>query len=66
MMAMHFMLESRVEMHDDLPLLSCSDVKLMLARKLLNKLYTSQGVWEAIETRHRLRKQDLSRRKHHN
>jgi len=66
MMAMHFMLESRIEMHDDLPLLSCSDVKLVLARTLLNKLHTSQGVWEAIENRHRLRQQDLSRRRHHN
>ncbi len=65
MMALHFTLESRIEMQQDLPLLSCSDVKLVLARTLLNKLDTPQGVWEAIENRHRLRKQDLSRRKHH-
>jgi hypothetical protein len=55
MMAMHFMLQTRIEMHDELPLLSCSDVKLVLARTLLNKLHTSQGVWEDIENRHRLR-----------
>lgn len=32
MMALRFILESRVEMHDDLPLLSCSDVRLVIAR----------------------------------
>ncbi len=66
MMALHFILQSRIEMRDELPLLSCSDVKLVLARTLLNKLNTPQGVWDAIENRHRLRKQDLSRRKHQN
>lgn len=65
MMALHFILQSRIEMQDELPLLSCSDVKLVLARTLLNKLDTPQGVWDAIENRHRLRKQDLSRRRHH-
>ena len=66
MMAMRFVLPTRIEMQGDMPLLSCPDVKLMLARTLLNKLHTSQGVWEAIGNRHRLRKQDLSRRRHHN
>lgn len=66
MMALHFILDSRIEVHDQLPLLSCSDVKLVIARTLINKLDTPKGVWRAIENRHRLRKQDLTRRKHQN
>ena len=58
MMALHFMLESRIEMAEDLPLLSCSDIKLMLAKSLLNKLNQSDTLWHAIEQRHRLRSQN--------
>ncbi|MBC7572137.1 MAG: IS701 family transposase [Spirosoma sp.] len=55
LMALHFMLETRLESQDDIPLLSCSDIKLMLARTLLNKLHQSEGIWQAIEQRHRQR-----------
>lgn len=55
LMALHFMLDTRVEQAEDLPLLCCSDIKLMLARRLLNKLNDSEGVWRAIGQRHRQR-----------
>jgi SRSO17 transposase len=55
LMALHFMLDTRIEQAADLPLLSCSDIKLMLAKRLLNKLNDSEGVWRAIEQRHRQR-----------
>lgn len=55
LMALHFMLDTRIEEGDDLPFLSCSDIKLMLAKSLLNKLHQSDGLWQAIEQRHRLR-----------
>lgn len=55
LLALHFMLETRLEAQDDAPLLSCSDVKLMLAKTLLNKLHQSEGLWQAIEQRHRQR-----------
>lgn len=55
MMALHFMLHTRIEEADDLPLLSCSDIKLMLAKSLLNKLNQADTLWQAIEQRHRLR-----------
>lgn len=55
LMALHFMLETRLEAGADLPLLSCSDIKLMLAKTLLNKLSQSEGLWRAIEQRHRQR-----------
>ena len=55
LMALHFMLETRLESSEDVPLLSCSDVKLMLAKTLLNKLHQADGLWQAIEQRHRQR-----------
>jgi SRSO17 transposase len=58
MMALHFMLHTRIEEADDLPLLSCSDIKLMLAKSLLNKLHQADTLWQAIEQRHRLRSQN--------
>lgn len=48
-------LETRLEVQEDLPLLSCSDIKLMLAKTLLNKLHQSESLWQAIEQRHRIR-----------
>ncbi len=45
MMAM-LMLQTRIEMQDDLPLLSCPDVKLVLARTLLNELPHPAGRME--------------------
>jgi SRSO17 transposase len=38
MMALHFILHTRIEQKDEIPMLSCPDVKLMLAKKLQNKL----------------------------
>lgn len=38
MMALHFILHSRIEQKEESPLLSCPDVKLLLAKKLQNKL----------------------------
>lgn len=64
MMALHYMLQARVEMQEDWPLLSCPDVRLVIARSLINKLDTAQGVWQAIENRHRKRAADLLRRRY--
>ena len=49
------MLETRLETSEDVALLSCSEIKLMLAKSLLNKLHQSDGLWQAIEQRHRHR-----------
>lgn len=62
MMALHYILQARIEMQEDWPLLSCPDVRLVIARSLVNRLDTSQGVWQAIENRHRKRTADLLRR----
>lgn len=55
LMALHFMLESKVNNQEDIPLMSCADIKLMLAKTLANKLNSELGIWMAIEKRHQLR-----------
>jgi SRSO17 transposase len=64
MMALHFMLHAQIEHQQDIPLLSCPDIKLMLAKTLTNKLNEPLGIWLAIEQRHRLRFQDSNRYRH--
>jgi SRSO17 transposase len=59
MMALHFILQTRIEQKEDLPLLSCPDVKIMLAKTLSNKLNTQHGIALAIEKRHRQRQADI-------
>lgn len=61
LMALHFMLQTRVEQEEELPLLSCSDIKLMLAKILSNKLRESGGISAAIGRRHELRRRDIAR-----
>lgn len=62
MMALHFILETQIQEKEALPLLSCADVKLMLARILKNKLDEPEGVSKAIELRHKQRQWDITRR----
>lgn len=62
MMALHFILQTQIEERESLPLLSCGDVKLMLARMLRNKLDEPEGVSQAIEVRHKQRQSDTNRR----
>jgi SRSO17 transposase len=64
MMALHFMLQTQVEQQEDLPLLSCSDIKLLLAKTLANKLHDPLGLWSAIEQRHLLPQQDINLYQH--
>ena len=49
------MLKTRLEISEDVALLSCSEIKLMLTKSLLNKLHQSDGLSQAIEQRHRQR-----------
>ena len=64
MMALHFMLHAQIEHQQDIPLLSCPDIKLMLAKTLANKLNEPVGIWSAIEQRHRLRFLDSNLYRH--
>jgi SRSO17 transposase len=64
MMALHFILETQVENAENLPLMSCGDVKLMLGNILKNKLDEPEILMETIYQRHRVRQKDILRCKH--
>lgn len=62
-MALHYMLEEKVLNENEIPLLSCPDIKLFLALTLPQKAKTPQQVWSLIQKRHELRQRDLDRYK---
>ena len=55
--ALHYIVHTQIEQIDVLPLLSCPDVKLILA----NKLNSKNGIAQAIRLRHRKRQADIDR-----
>ncbi len=59
MMALHFILETQLENAENLPLMSCGDVKLMLGNILKNKLDEPEILMETIHQRHRVRQKDI-------
>ncbi len=63
MMALHFILETQLENAENLPLMSCGDVKLMLGNILKNKLDEPEILMETIHQRHRVRQKDIVRRR---
>lgn len=65
MMALHFILQTRIDEKEELPLLSCPDVKVMLAKSLSNKLNSKLGITLAIQQRHLLRQADIDRYKNY-
>jgi len=64
MMALHFILETQVENAENLPLMSCGDVKLMLGNILKNKLDEPEILMQTIHQRHKIRRDDILRRRH--
>ena len=65
MMALHYILQTRIEQKEDLPLLSCPDVKIILAKTLSNKLNTLRGIKIAVKKRHQQRQADINRYKNY-
>ena len=63
MMALHFILETQIENAENLPLMSCGDVKLMLGNILKNKLDEPEILMQTIHQRHKVRRDDILRRK---
>ncbi|MGB1206741.1 MAG: hypothetical protein ACPG5B_13905 [Chitinophagales bacterium] len=61
LMALHFLLEIKIENKEQMPLISIPDIKLIFAVKLSNKLYAQNGLLQAINNRHKRRKRDLDR-----
>lgn len=61
LMALHFMLQIQIENKEEMPLLSIPDIKLVFAKKLLNKLNSDDGLLHALRVRHQQRKADIDR-----
>lgn len=61
LMALHFLVQIQKEDKDQTPLLSLPDIKLIFAKKLLNKLNSDDGLALAIKMRHKKRKKDIER-----
>jgi SRSO17 transposase len=60
-MALHYMLEEKVLNENEIPLLSCPDIKFFLAQTLPKKATSEQQVWRLIQKRHEQRQNDLNR-----
>ena len=61
LMALHFLLEIKIENKEQIPLISIPDIKLIFAVRLSNKLHTQKGLLQTINNRHKRRKRDLDR-----
>lgn len=59
LMALHFILQIQKECQGEMPLLSVPDIKLVFAKKLLNKLNSDDGLLQALHLRHKQRKADI-------
>jgi len=59
MMTLLFMLKARISNTDKLPLLSCRDVKIMLAHFLPDRAVTLKEVVRQMETRHKKRQASI-------
>jgi SRSO17 transposase len=62
LMARHFILQIQKDNQNEMPFLSVPDIKLVFAKKLLNKLNSDDGLIQALTLRHRKRKDDIDRR----
>ena len=62
-MALHYILEQKINWENEIPLLSAPDIKLFLALTLERKADDPEKVWELIQIRHQQRQADLERYK---
>jgi SRSO17 transposase len=61
MLALLFMLQQKLSHHEESPLLSCSDIRFILAHTLPQKVVSKADVLDMIEQRHHRRQYDLDR-----
>jgi len=61
MLALLFLLQQKLRHHQETPLLSCSDIRFILAQTLPQKNVTKDDVLDTITQRHRRRQYDLDR-----
>ncbi len=60
MMAFHYIVEQQVLYHQEIPLLSASDIKLLIAQNLIQKM-DQERLMELVQIRHRKRQADINR-----
>jgi len=60
-MALQYMLEQKILHENEIPLLSCHDIKFFFAMNLPNKADNPEQVWKLIQKRHEQRQNDLNR-----
>ena len=63
-MALQYMLEQKLLHQNEIPLLSCPDIKFFFALNLTPKATTPDQIWSLIQKRHEQRQNDLNRYKH--
>ena len=61
MLALLFMLQQKIDHQEDTPLLSCSDIRLILAHILPQKVVSKEDLLNMITQRHQRRQYDLDR-----
>ena len=61
LLALHFVLQIQKDYQEEMPLLSVPVIKLIFAKKLLNKLDSDDGLLQALHLRHKQRKADIDR-----
>jgi SRSO17 transposase len=61
MLALLFMLQQKLDHQEETPLLSCSDIRFILAHTLPQKVVSKDDIIEVIKQRHYRRKYDLER-----
>lgn len=60
-MALQYMLEQKIYHENEIPLLSCHDIKFFFAMNLPSKTTNAEQVWSLIQKRHEQRQSDLNR-----
>ena len=61
LMALHFLLQLQKENQEEMPRLSIPDIKLVFAKKLLDKLNSDDGITDALKLRHFKRQADIDK-----
>jgi SRSO17 transposase len=61
MLALLFMLQQKLDHQEKTPLLSCRDIRCILAHTLPQKVISKDDIIEVIKQRHSRRKYDLER-----
>lgn len=60
LMALDFLLAQQLDLNSEYPLISCTDVKILIARSLSNNFNTYENLITAMKKRHKQRQYDIT------